>query len=148
MFLNKILRLAFCILVLACLHAPLGIGADKSVAGPSLTGTIRGADGMAMEGVTISAVAVGGTIATSVYSDEQGWFYFPALPSGKYRVWAQAVGYQAGRADVELAATRATHQDFTLTGVENFKGNSPLPSGSPLCRKRPLPTADEIDFRA
>jgi streptogramin lyase len=121
MSINRILILAFCVLGLACLQAPLGSGAEKSVAGPVLTGTIRGTDGMAMEGVAISAAAVGGTITTSVYSDEQGRFYFPALPSGKYRVWAQAVGYHAGRAEVELAATRAGHQDFTLKGAENFE---------------------------
>ena len=121
MFINKILRLAFCVLGLTCLHAPLGLCADKSVAGPALTGTIRGTDGMAMEGVTISAVALGGTVTTTVYSDEQGRFYFPALPSGKYRVWAQAVGYRADRAEVEMAATRAAHQDLTLTGVKNFE---------------------------
>jgi streptogramin lyase len=145
MSINKILRLAFCLLCLACLHAPPCSGADKSATVPALTGTIRGTDGMAMEGVTISAAGVGGTITTSVYSDEQGRFYFPALPSGKYRIWAQAVGYQAGRAEVELAATRAAHQDFILSGVESFERQltSPewlaaLPDGTTADRRMKL----------
>jgi hypothetical protein len=121
MSINRIRILAFCVLGLACLQAPLGSGAEKTVAGPALTGTIRGTDGIAMEGVAISAAAVGGTITTSVYSDEQGRFYFPGLPGGKYRVWAQAVGYEAGRAELELTATRATRQDFNLKSIQNFE---------------------------
>jgi streptogramin lyase len=95
--------------------------ADKSAATSLLSGAIRGADGAPMPGVTISAAAVGGTITTSVYTDDQGRYFFPPEPAGKYRVWAQAVGFQAGHAEVELISTRGTRQDFTLATVADFE---------------------------
>jgi streptogramin lyase len=118
---NKFLFLVAIVLSFACLRPSLGNAADKSTSGPTLTGIIRGSNGEVIEGVTISAAAVGGTITTSVYSDDQGHFYFPALPGGKYRVWAQAVGYREGRANLELTAMRSTHQDFTLKTIETFE---------------------------
>jgi streptogramin lyase len=56
-----------------------------------------------------------------VYSDGQGRFYFPALSGGRYRVWAQAVGYQADRAEFELLPSRPIHQNFTLKAIPNFE---------------------------
>lgn len=105
----------------AVLRPPLGAAAGKSAMLPMLTGTVRGTGGEPMEGVTVSAAAVGGTITTSVYTDDRGRYYFPIVPGGTYRVWAQAVGYQAGHASVELVSTRETRQDFTLKALENFE---------------------------
>ncbi len=90
-------------------------------AASTLSGTIHGADGAPMAGVAVSAAALGGTITTSVYTDEQGHYYFPAQAAGKYRVWAQAVGFQAGRADVELNSAKTARQDFTLAPSEDFE---------------------------
>jgi streptogramin lyase len=94
--------------------------APKASAHAVLEGNIQGSHGEALEGVTISARPVDGTITTSVYTDEQGNYYFPTLPGGKYRISAQAVGYQAGRANLTLASTRETHQDFTLSALEDY----------------------------
>ena len=47
-----------------------------------LSGTIASASGERLAGVTVSAKAVGTTITTSVYTDEQGGYYFPPLPPG------------------------------------------------------------------
>ena len=58
-----------------------------------LSGSIRSASGEPMEGVTVSAKAEGKTITTSVFTDDDGVYVFPALDAGKYRVWAQAVGF-------------------------------------------------------
>ncbi len=74
-----------------------------------------------MEGVTVSAAAVGGTINTSVYTDDQGRYYFPSASAGKYRVWAQAIGFQAGRADVELNPAGKMRRDFTLAIAKDFE---------------------------
>jgi streptogramin lyase len=118
---NKFLVLMAIVLGLASLRPSIGETTNKSTPPPTLTGSIRGTDGQLMEGVTISAAAVSGTITTSVFSDDQGHFYFPALPGGKYRVWAQAVGYQEGRANLELTPMRPTHQDFSLKTIVNFE---------------------------
>src|SRR5882672_77165 len=116
------LSLALVILLsfLAC-RPSLSAPADNSSATPMLAGTVRGAGGEPMEGVTVSAATVGGTITTSVYTDDQGRYYFPATHGGKYRVWAQAVGYQAARVDVELNSKGKARQDFTLTATRDFE---------------------------
>src|SRR5262245_45745137 len=82
-------------------------------AGPSiLTGAVAGPDGAKMGGVTVSAKAVGSTITTTVFTDEAGAYYFPALPSGKYRVWAQALGYETANGEAELKP--GARADFAL----------------------------------
>ena len=48
-----------------------------------LSGTIASASGERLAGATVSAKAVGTTITTSVYTDEQGGYYFPPLPPGR-----------------------------------------------------------------
>jgi streptogramin lyase len=98
----------------------LAASAESPLVGKMLMGTIRGTDGQALEGVTVSAKEVDGTITVSVYTLEQGNYYFPVLPGGKYKVWAQAVGYEAGRAEVSLASNREAHQDFTLKTMKDF----------------------------
>jgi streptogramin lyase len=108
------------VLSLTALRPSPCASAGKSATTEILTGTVRGTDGKTLEGVTVSAAAQGGTITTSVYTDDRGRYFFPILPEGKYRVRAQAVGYQAGRAEVGLAFTRENHQDFTLKTIKDF----------------------------
>ena len=68
-----------------------------------ITGYVRTMDGTGMAGVVVSAKAEGSTITTSVYTDKGGLYSFSPLPAGKYRLWAQAIGYQTARADFEPA---------------------------------------------
>src|SRR5260370_28445673 len=77
-----------------------------------LSGTVTSAAGEKMGGVTVSAKAAGSSITTTVYTDEGGNYYFSPLPSGSYRVWAQAVTYATGKGSVELTPGR--HQEFLL----------------------------------
>ena len=60
-----------------------------------ISGTVRGADGAPMEGVGVSARHRAQTFTTTVFSDRTGTYVFPSLEGGQYRVWAQAVGFQA-----------------------------------------------------
>src|SRR4051794_22800229 len=85
---------------------------NPAAADALLAGTITSAAGDNMGGVTVSAKAEGSTITTSVYTDEAGRYYFPALPEGKYRVWAQALTFQTARDNFDL--TKATRQNFVL----------------------------------
>ncbi len=82
-----------------------------------LTGTIKGPDGKAMGGVTVSAKPDGGTITTSVFTDDAGQYFFPALANGHYRVWAQALSYQTAKGEVDLSAN--TKKDFSLTPMSD-----------------------------
>ena len=86
--------------------------------GVLLAGSVKSESGEKMAGVTVSAKGIGHTITTSVFTDEAGDFYFPRLAAGKYRVWAQAEGFDAGRVEVDLAGA-FLHQDFALKTTED-----------------------------
>jgi streptogramin lyase len=77
-----------------------------------LFGTITSTSGEKMGGVVVSAKADGATITTSVYTDEQGNYYFPPLPDGNYRIWANAIKFETARSNVSVG--RAKHQDFVM----------------------------------
>src|ERR1700733_3163327 len=74
-----------------------------------LTGSITSASGQKLEGVQVSAKKEGTTITTSVYTDLNGDYFFPAMADGKYRVWAQALSFHTVKGAVDLSATK--HQD-------------------------------------
>ena len=90
-----------------------------------LGGTITSATGEPMEGVTASARAPAASFTTSVLTDANGEYYFPPSPAGMYKVWAQAVGYEAGRAEVNLQSGHFRSQDFTLKTMANFEAQLP-----------------------
>jgi streptogramin lyase len=87
--------------------------------GVLLAGTVKSASGEKMAGVTVSTKADGQTITTSVFTDDNGEYYFPPLPSGKYRIWAQADTFETGHGEVSLTETR--HQDFVLKPMRDFE---------------------------
>jgi virginiamycin B lyase len=80
-----------------------------------LTGSITSASGQKLEGVLVSAKKEGSTITTSVYTDLNGDYFFPAMADGKYQVWAQTLGFHTANGAVDLAATK--HQDFQLAAI-------------------------------
>jgi virginiamycin B lyase len=84
-----------------------------SAADVLLSGTIASASGEKIGGVTVSAKAEGSVTTTTVYTDEAGEYYFPPLPAGKYKVWAQAISFETAKGDVDLSAARK--QNFTLS---------------------------------
>ncbi|HYU70058.1 MAG TPA: carboxypeptidase-like regulatory domain-containing protein, partial [Burkholderiales bacterium] len=97
--------------LLACATSVLAASAAHAV-DQSLSGAITSRSGQKLEGVTVSAKLEGSTITTSVYTDTAGDYFFPPLPAGKYRVWAQALGFETSKGAVELSAARRA--DFTL----------------------------------
>src|SRR5437879_12698993 len=74
-----------------------------------LTGAISSRSGQKLDGVTVSAKMEGSTITTSVYTDQTGSYYFPPMPAGKYRIWAQALGFETEQSSVDL--TIPLHQE-------------------------------------
>jgi streptogramin lyase len=92
----------------------LGLAAP-ACADQLLTGSIASATGQKLEGVQVSAKKEGSTITTSVYTDQNGDYFFPPLADGKYRVWAQALGFQTATGAVDLTATK--HQDLKLAAI-------------------------------
>jgi len=57
--------------------------------------------------VLVSAKREGSTITTSVYTDQNGEYFFPAMADGKYDVWAQTLGFKTPRA---RRSCRTKHQ--------------------------------------
>lgn len=85
-----------------------------------LFGTVKAADGEPLEGVGVSARADGQTFTTTVYTDESGHFLFPALGNGHYRVWAQAVSFEAAHAEAVLSGAANKQIDLTLNSLSDF----------------------------
>jgi streptogramin lyase/mono/diheme cytochrome c family protein len=104
-----------------------------------VSGTIGGPGGQKLAGVTVSAKPAGGTITTSVYSDERGTYYFPALPAGGYAVWAQADGFATAR-DGSAALSGNVHADFALKPLDDAERQL---TGDQLIRALPESTPDD-----
>jgi virginiamycin B lyase len=103
--------------MLASVAGVLALGlAAPACADQLLTGSIASATGQKLDGVQVSAKKEGSTITTSVYTDQNGDYFFPPLADGKYRVWAQALGFHTATGSVDLTAT-TKHQDLKLAAI-------------------------------
>src|SRR5262249_668005 len=67
-----------------------------------LSGTIRAVGGGSLEGVVVSAQVSGEAITTSVFTDSDGRYFFPAMKAAPYHVRAQVIGYEESEADIAL----------------------------------------------
>src|SRR5262249_29786198 len=108
-----------------------------------LSGTIASTAGEKLGGVTVSAKAEGSTITTSVYTDAEGGYYFPPLPAGKYRVWAQALAFERAKAEVDPPAARRA--DLTLKPMTDVERQIRQLPGEMLMAA--LPEQSEDDAR-
>jgi len=86
----------------------------------AFSGTVKSSDGKPLEGVGVSARGVTDTFTTTVYTDESGRYLFPPMGSGKYKVWAQAVGFETSRADAGLSDGAKKQVDLTLASLSDF----------------------------
>ncbi|MBI4887907.1 MAG: carboxypeptidase regulatory-like domain-containing protein [Acidobacteria bacterium] len=113
-------RVMFLVLGLAAiaLSATLPAASQSAAPGIELTGTVKGADGKAMEGVAVSAKGEGSTVTTSVWTNQNGAYAFPALEAGRYQVWAQAIGFNRPVAGATVTPGQAGKQNFTLTPTD------------------------------
>jgi len=110
-----------------------------------LSGTIKSGSGAAMGGVTVSAKPDEGTITTSVFTDEAGNYYFPPLAAGKYRVWAQALGFDTARGEVDLGPPR--QHDFMLSPITDFERQVRQLPGDLMLAGLPEETADDLRMK-
>ena len=121
------------------LAATTAIGLALAIIAPSadaaevvLSGSIKSAAGEKIEGITVSAKAEGGTITTTVFTDETGAYYFPPLEAGKYKVWAQALSFEAAfqfrefLVHIQNKSTNASHSmDWVGTREKDGLRTSP-----------------------
>src|SRR5262245_60130143 len=83
----------------------------------ALTGLVSSSEEGAMEGVLVSAKKEGSTITTTVVSDAQGRYSFPAerLEPGKYTLSIRAIGYRfEGPRTIDVPAGNAAAADLKL----------------------------------
>ena len=93
-----------------------GIHAD-SKASVALAGQVTSAEEGAMEGVLVSARKAGSTITTTVFTDPQGRYQFPAsrLEPGHYTIRIRATGYDlAGLDGVDIPGSDPVTLDLKL----------------------------------
>jgi hypothetical protein len=124
-------------LAVTAIWAPSARAADHLLAG-----SVVSSSGEALGGVTVSAQRLDSNITTSVFTDEHGNYYFPAMPSGRYRVWAQAVTFGTAKAEVKLTATG--HQNFTLKPLADFV---PQLTGDVMIASLPEDTPEDVRLK-
>src|SRR5215468_5826494 len=138
----KAYRLGVPALVAASVAA-IGLATSAQAADHLLSGTVTSASGEKLGGVTVSAKADGTTITHSVYTDAEGGYYFPPLPAGKYRVWAQALAFESAKGEVDLTAARRA--DLTLKPMTDVERQIRQLPGEMLMAA--LPEQSEDDAR-
>ena len=92
---------------------------DASETGVILTGTVISASGEKIGGATVSARRSGQTITTSVFTDQQGRYYFPPMEDGSYSVRVQVAGWEKADRIVELNGA-VQKQDLVLKPTADF----------------------------
>ena len=129
--------------IVAAFWMVTGDVAAQAGAGPAvIRGVIKSADGSPMEGVVVSARASTKTFTTSVFTDKQGMYYFPSQDAGQYKVWAQAVGFEAGRAELTLGRAQL-NQNFTLGPNKELRQTIKQLSGTELLMSLPDKTLED-----
>lgn len=104
----------------ALLLANFSVDSHVKAAGVTdVSGSVKAADGKALQGVAVSARADDQRFTTSVYSDASGTYSFPELSAGHYRVWAQTIGFEAAVKEADL--TGAKKIDLVLPKLANVE---------------------------
>ena len=106
-------------------------------------GTIS-SNGAGMEGVAVSARIDRSTVTTTVFTDAQGVYTFPALAAGEYQVWAQAEGFEAVRGEATIGEGVSNQRDFTMQPIDDMSMQA---SGSEWMAALPAATKGERRLR-
>jgi virginiamycin B lyase len=127
------------------LAASLLAAGAANAADRALNGTIVSPSGQKLEGATVSAKREGSTITMSLYTDTAGNYYFPPLAEGRYRVWAQALGFERSTSSVDLSAARRA--DFTLQEIADPERRFRQLPGEMMVAALPDASADDARMK-
>src|SRR6185503_18104126 len=118
---NKTLRWVACALfvIVGLMTAP-NIFSRSAPGKISLTGMVKSSDGKPLAGVGVSARCDAQTFTTTVYTDQSGMYSFPQLGPGAYRIWAQAVGFDADVKETTLTTGQSSRVGLTLAPLKDF----------------------------
>jgi streptogramin lyase len=110
------------------------------------SGAVKSASGEKMGGVAVAAKQEGSTITTTVYTDADGAYYFPPLPSGKYSVWANALGFEHVKGAVDLGSNVKGHE-FTLKPITDYETRWKQLPGDEMLAALPESTPEEANLK-
>jgi len=81
----------------------------------SLTGTVADPTGATVAGATVTATNVGTNVDTTTQTNDNGYYRFPTLPVGNYKISVQAAGFKGIQVqDVILTVGQTVTQDVKL----------------------------------
>jgi virginiamycin B lyase len=100
--------------------AALALTAQSADGQRIVEGLVTSRDGRPLEGVFVSARASDSTFTTSVLTDRRGAYAFPPLDAGQYTLWAQAVGFEAGRATFVLKSDGRVERNLRLAPTSDI----------------------------
>ncbi len=118
---------------------------SAQAADQQLSGMITSATGQKLDGVVVSAKQIGSTITTSVYTDAQGNYYFPPMAAGKYQVWAQTLGFEQSKAQVDLSANK--RQNLSLKTITDPEVKWRQLPGELVWASLPAETAEDVHMK-
>lgn len=105
-----------------------------------ISGRVTSAEGKPLEGIGLSARGVSDSYTTTVYTDDSGRYLFPALPSGQYKIWAQAVGFETFKTEATISDTSKKKIDIKLATLADFHKQL---SGTEWAESLPEDTPDD-----
>lgn len=119
-------------LVLAlCLLAFPGL-AETQITGGAVAGVLKDSSGGVIPGVTVTATNVRTNQSSVTHTNAQGYYEFPLLPAGRYRLDAELAGFQRARSE-EFDLNSGVRQRFDLTlSVGQVTDAIEVVAGAPL----------------
>ncbi len=121
------MQMRHALLASVCLTFVLAANVDLSLAqgASALTGVVTSDQEGPMEGVLVTAKKAGSTIATTVVTNKEGRYSFPAsrLEPGEYTIKIRAAGYDLdGKGATQIAADKPATADLKLKKTRNLSG--------------------------
>ena len=132
-------------LAIAASFAALVLAAPALGADAALSGAVAAAGGEKLSGVAIAAKLEGSTITTTVYTDAEGAYYFPPLAAGKYKVWANALGFEHADGGVDLSTPKKF--DITLKPITDAETRWRQLPGDEMMAALPDATPQEANMK-
>lgn len=108
------------VLILLALFTAPALFSQSGPGNSNLVGTVKSTDEKPIAGVGVSARNDAQTFTTTVYTDQNGAYSFPHLESGQYRIWAQAVGFDAAVKEENLVNGQNKRVELTLPALKDF----------------------------